>query len=137
MVVESVKLDIPEHLYRRLQNTAQAMACPLQEVMLHALQIGSPPMWEDAPPEFQIDLAAMDRLNDSTLWRVARSRKTPDEMVRYDELLKRNQDGLLTDAERLELQSLRKEAERFMLRKAQAAALLKWRGHQVSPTQKH
>jgi len=133
MVVESVKLDIPEHLYRRLQNTAQAMARPLQEVMLHALQIGSPPMWEDALPEFQIDLAAMDRLNDSTLWRIARGRKTPDEMVRYDELLERNQDGILTEVERLELQSLRKETERFMLRKAQAAALLKWRGHHITP----
>ena len=132
--MESVKLDVPESLYRRLENTAQAMARPLQEVMLHALQIGSPPMWEDAPPEFQVDLATMDRLSDSTLWRIARSQKTPDEMMRYDELLERNQDALLTDAERLELQALRKEAERFMLRKAQAAALLKWRGHHVTPT---
>jgi len=132
--MESVKLDVPESLYRRLENTAQAMARPLQEVMLHALQIGSPPMWEDAPPEFQVDLATMDRLSDSTLWRIARSQKTPDEMVRYDELLERNQDALLTDAERLELQALRKETERFMLRKAQAAALLKWRGHHVTPT---
>ena len=132
--MESVKLDVPESLYRRLENTAQAMARPLQEVMLHALQIGSPPMWEDAPPEFQVDLATMDRLSDSTLWRIARSQKTPDEMMRYDERLERNQDALLTDAERLELQALRKETERFMLRKAQAAALLKWRGHHVTPT---
>jgi len=133
MLVESVKLDIPENLYRRLEQTAQAMARPLQEVMLQALQIGSPPMWEDAPPEFQVELAAMDRMNDSTLWRIARSRKTPAEMTRYDELLERNQDGLLTDSERLELQALRKESERFMLRKAQAAALLKWRGHHIPP----
>jgi len=109
------------------------MARPLQEVMLHALQMGSPPIWDDAPPEFQVDLAAMDRLNDATLWQIARSRRTSDELVRYDELLQRNQDSLLTDREQLELQSLRKEAERFMLRKAQAAALLKWRGHRVIP----
>lgn len=133
MLVESVKLDVPENLYRRLEQTAQAMARPLQEVMLQALQMGSPPMWEDAPPEFQVELAAMDRMNDSTLWRIARSRKTPAEMTRYDELLERNQDGLLTDSERIELQALRKESERFMLRKAQAAALLKWRGHHIPP----
>lgn len=134
MLVESVKLDIPEYLYRRLEQTAQAMARPLQEVMLQALQMGSPPLWEDAPPEFQVELAAMDRMNDSTLWRIAHSRKTPAEMTRYDELLERNQDGLLTDSERLELQALRKESERFMLRKAQAAALLQWRGHHIPPT---
>jgi hypothetical protein len=133
MLMESVKLDLPESLYRRLESTAHAMARPLQEVMLHALQMGSPPIWDDAPPEFQVDLAAMDRLNDATLWQIARSRRTSDELVRYDELLQRNQDSLLTDREQLELQSLRKEAERFMLRKAQAAALLKWRGHRVIP----
>jgi len=43
MLMESVKLDVPESLYRRLEHTAQAMARPVHEVMLHALQTGSPP----------------------------------------------------------------------------------------------
>jgi len=83
----------------------------------------------DVPAEFQADLAAMDRLDDAALWQIARSRKTEAEMNRYDELLAQNQDGQLTPAEKQELQQLRQEADRFMLRKAHAAALLRWRGH--------
>ncbi len=52
-------------------------------------------------------------------------------MERYNILLDRNQEGTLTDAERAELAVLRTEADCFMLRKAQAAALLRWRGHYV------
>jgi hypothetical protein len=93
--------------------------------------VGSPPAWEDAPAEFQADLATMDRLADAALWQIARSRKAEADMTRYDELLEKNQQGSLTEAERLELTDLRTEADHFMLRKAHAAALLRWRGHAI------
>jgi hypothetical protein len=131
MLAETVTLKIPEALYRRLQSTAQSTQRSLDDVILHALQVGSPPVWDDVPAEFQADLAAMDRLDDASLWQIARSRKTEAEMSRYDELLAQNQDGQLTSAEKQELQQLRQEADRFMLRKAHAAALLCWRGHTV------
>ncbi len=130
-MVETITLQVPENLYRRLEQTAHAMQRSVPEVILHALNVGSPPAWEDIPAEFQADLAALDRLDNAALWEVARSRKAPTEMVRHDELLERNQSGALTDGERLELQALRTEVERFMLRKAHAAALLRWRGQPV------
>jgi hypothetical protein len=37
------------------------------------------------------------------LWQIARSRKAEADMTRYDELLEKNQQGSLTEAERLEL----------------------------------
>ena len=131
MLAETVTLKIPEILYRRLQSTAQSTHRSLDDVILHALQVGSPPVWDDVPAEFQADLAAMDRLDDTALWQIARSRKTEAEMDHYDELLAQNQEGRLTPAEKQELQQLRQEADRFMLRKAHAAALLRWRGHTV------
>jgi hypothetical protein len=99
--------------------------------MLHALKVGSPPDWDNVPDEFQVDLAALDRMEDEALWKIAQSRKTVGDMERYNILLDRNQEGTLTDAERAELTALRTEADCFMLRKAQAAALLRWRGHHV------
>lgn len=99
--------------------------------MFHALKVGSPPNWEDVPAEFQVDLAALDRMEDEALWRIARSQKTEADMERHFFLLERNQENLLTEAERIELANLRTEADRFMLRKAQAAALLRWRGYSV------
>jgi len=131
MAVETVKLDIPEMVYRRLESTARAMRRSVEDVMLYALKVGSPPTWDDVPAEFQADLAVMDRLEDDALWPIARSKKELWELKRYDELLALNQDGLLSDSEKQELKLLRTEAERFMLRKAHAAALLRWRGHTV------
>lgn len=131
MPVETVMLQIPEIIYQRLVNTARATQRPLEEVILHALQIGSPPEWDNVPPEFQADLAALDKLDDNTLWQIARSYKTAAEMERYNTLLEGNSNNTLTETERLELMALRQEADRFMLLKAQAAVLLRWRGHRV------
>ena len=94
------------------------------------MQIDSPPRWDDAPVEFQADLAALERLDDEALWRVARSRETGADVGRYQELLDRNANGALSPDEREELVGLRVESDRFMLCKAHAAALLRWRGCQ-------
>ena len=130
-MAETVTLQIPELLYPRLINTACATNRPLEEIMLYALKVGSPPDWDNVPDEFQVDLAALDRMEDDALWKIAQSRKTVADMERYNILLDRNQEGTLTDAERAELTALRTKADCFMLRKAQAAALLRWRGHHV------
>jgi len=45
-------------------------------------------------------------------------------------------DGAISDTETRALAALRTEADRAMLRKAQAAALLRWRGHPVPPAEK-
>ncbi|MGA9379761.1 MAG: hypothetical protein WBV73_13440 [Phormidium sp.] len=131
MATETITLQIPEILYQRLVNTANATQRSIEEVILHALQVGSPPQWDDVPEEFQADIAALDKLDDDTLWQIVNSRKTAAEMERYDSLLERNSNGTLTEAERLELMALRQEADLFMLRKAQAAVLLRWRGNLV------
>jgi hypothetical protein len=128
---QSLTLQIPEILYQRLVNTAHAMQRPLEEVILHALQVGSPPAWDDVPEEFQADLAALDKLDDNGLWQIVRSRKTLADTERYNILLEGNSSDSLTESERLELIALRQEADLFMLRKAQAAVLLRWRGYSV------
>lgn len=129
---ETVTLQIPEALYQRLAIAAGATQRSLEDIILQALQIGSPPTWKDVPEEFQTDLASLDRLDDDSLWQIARSQKTQLEMERYESLLSKQQNTALTDSERLELDNLRKDSDRFMLRKSQAAAILKWRGHNVS-----
>ncbi|MDY6939551.1 MAG: hypothetical protein SWY16_18110 [Cyanobacteriota bacterium] len=131
MTVETVTLQIPEPLYQRFLNTARATGEPLEAVMMRVLQVGSPPAWDDIPEEFQAEIAALDKLNDDRLWEVSRSRKTPADLERYNRLLERNQDGTIAEAERWELLQLRREADLFILRKAQAAALLRWRDQAV------
>ncbi len=70
------------------------------------------------------------------MWHIARHRQTAADMVRYQELLEKNANETLSDAERAELTHFRTAADRFMLRKVQAAALLRWRGHHIHPADK-
>jgi hypothetical protein len=68
---------------------------------------------------------------------VARSTQLYQDGSRHQELLDKNANGTITAGERAELTDLRIEADRFMLRKAHAAALLRWRGHQCFPETNH
>jgi hypothetical protein len=129
-------MQLPENLYLRLQQTAQATRQSFDEILLRALQVGSPPAWESAPTEFQSDLAALDRLDDSALGRVARSRAKSTQLERYQILLDKNANNTLSAHEQQELAQLRTEFDRQMLRKVHAAALLQWRGHQIPPADK-
>jgi hypothetical protein len=123
-------LALPDVLYHRLEQAAAATKQSLEDVALHALRLGSPPAWDDVPPEFQLDLAALEKLDDGTLWNIAKSRMNVD-VDRRDELLAMNANGRLSPEERVELEHLRHEEDRFMLRKAHAAVLLAWRGRPV------
>ena len=131
-MTETVVLQIPEALYQRLAIAAGATQRSLEDVILQALQIGSPPTWKDVPEEFQTDLASLDRLDDNSLWQIVNSKKTILEMEHYDFLLSKQQNTELTASEKLELEQFRTDSDRFMLRKSQAAAILKWRGHNVA-----
>jgi hypothetical protein len=102
-------------------------------LLLRSLRAGSPLDWSQAPAEFQADLAALDRLGDDALWRIARGQRSDSDVARLSELLEENAADALTTAERLELNEQVAEADRFMLSKAHAAALLQWRGHAVPP----
>jgi hypothetical protein len=136
MTVQTITLRLPENLFLRFQQAARATRRSLDDVLLYAMQVGSPPRWDDAPAEFQADLAALDRMDDEALWRLAGSRKKVADMERYQELLDKNANGLLSSAEREELTGLRVEYDRMMLCKAHAASLLRWRGHQVPPAER-
>jgi len=133
MTSRTITLDLPENLYLRLQQAAQATQQSFDEILLRVVQVGSPPGWDDVPAEFQTDLAALDRLDDAALWQVARAHQTEADMTRYQMLLDKNANATFTPAEQEELNRLRTEFDRQMLRKAQALALLRWRGHQVPP----
>ncbi len=136
MASHTITLELPENIYIRLQQAARATKQSLNDMLLRAIQTGSPPGWEDVPAEFQADLAALDRMDDRSLWRIAGSRQPESDFVRYQALLDRNRNGTISDAEAAELAELRTESDRLMIRKAHAAALLRWRGHQIPPADK-
>jgi hypothetical protein len=88
-------------------------------------------IWDDVPEEFQAEIAALDKLDDHTLWQIFHTHKTAADIEEYNTLLEKNSSGTLTESERLNLISLRYQADLFMLRKAQSAVLLRWRGYSL------
>ena len=129
--METITLDIPETMFRRLEQTAMSAHWSVQETILHSIKIGSPPTWDDVPAIFQPEIAQLDRLGNEKLWHIAQSKNNQLNYERYDDLLSKNQNGEITAVEKLELAKFREKADCFMLRKAHAAALLRWRGHAV------
>ena len=126
--MRTLALEIPDTLYERLERIAGATKQPLNAIVLRALQTGAPPDIEDIPPEFQDALAELDRLTDDDLFAIASSRQLPQDFARYEELLALPE---RTTAQQRTLDDLRFAADLLMLRKAHAAALLKWRGRVV------
>ncbi|MEM6501105.1 MAG: hypothetical protein AAF685_04610 [Cyanobacteria bacterium P01_C01_bin.89] len=123
--MQTLALQIPDSLYDRLYQTARAVQQPIEQIVLRSLQIGAPPGFDDVPAEFQTRLAELDGLEDGELFAIAATKQSPQEFARYETLLSL---GDRSDAEQTELDSLRFEADLLMLRKAHAAALLRWRG---------
>jgi hypothetical protein len=136
MNTQDVILSLPEPLFLRFQQMARATRQPLTDLLVRAVEVGGPPDWAEAPARFQADLAALDRVDDDGLWRVARSRSSQASVVRLQELLEQRAETGLTPDEQNELDRLTEEADRLMLRKAHAAALLRWRGHAIPPAEK-
>ena len=101
IIMQTITLQVPDNIYLRLQAAAQATKQPFDEIFLQAIRIGSPPDWEDVPSEFQADIAALDRLDDKALWRAARQKHTEAEMKIYQELLDKNSDGTISEADAL------------------------------------
>lgn len=46
---------------------------------------GESPDWQDVPEEFQAALAALDRLDDQSLWQVARGQLSQADLEPYDQ----------------------------------------------------
>jgi len=84
------------------------------------------------PNEVSDDLASLAFLNDSALWNVARSLLPAEHHHRMDELLARKGQGRLTAQEQQVLDQLVNDYETLVLRRSQAALLLRHRGYDMS-----
>lgn len=72
------------------------------------------------------------RLDDESLWQVARSRLPDDVSARLEALHLKRQAEALSETERQEISRLLRQYDRTMLLRARAAVLLKQRGYDVS-----
>jgi hypothetical protein len=128
MATHELTLQLPDQIYRRLEHVARTMSQPVEAIVLASITGNLPPSLDDVPAEVREDLRALHTLDNDALWAIARSKLAPAQQAQLEALLARNSAGILTEAEREALERLGEETDRLTLRKAQAYALLRWRG---------
>ena len=131
MTVHAVTLHVPSLLYEQLKRRAEQAQRTVEAELLDIV-VTSVPMSDDLPADLAEAITPLELLDDEGLWRAARCSLPAAAATQMEDLhLKRQREGL-TDSEVKTLDGLVRQYERTMLVRAQAAALLKERGHDVS-----
>jgi hypothetical protein len=89
-------------------------------------------MVDDLPMDLAEAISPLALLDDEGLWRAARSHLSTEAAEQMERLHLKCQRESLTESETQTLAGLVRQYERAMLIRAQATALLKKRGHNVS-----
>src|SRR6266545_2589131 len=128
---QDITISLPDVLYQKLKARAEQTQRSVEAEALDAL-VASVPVVDELPADLEDSLAQLSLLDDEALWRAARTSFATDAARRLEELhLKRQREGL-AEHEAQAAAALVQQYERVMLVRAQAAALLKQHGHDVS-----
>lgn len=133
MSVQPVTLNLSDTIYHRMQQVAVALNRPLEEIVLQSIQGNLPPILADLPPDLQPDLRALQSKSDQALWKVAKTQVLATQWKRHQELLEKRETEDLSPGEATELATLRQLVDDLVMRRSYALALLKWRGHAITP----
>jgi hypothetical protein len=128
---QTIPIQLPDAIYQRLQQVAQATNHSIEEVVLQTIRGNLPPSLDDLSPEWRCVVADLQHMSDEALWEVAKEPFPPYQWRRHQRLLQKGQEGPLSTAEHKELAELRAAADRFVTRRSYALALLKWHGHTI------
>jgi hypothetical protein len=128
----TLMVELPDVVFKRVKRFAEAIGQPVEKTVARIVEFELPPLL-DVPEEFEEDVKVLERLNDKELLEIMHSRVSLTTQRRLHRLLQKNRLGTLTLDERLTLETLQREADIVMLRKAHAAVILKWRGHHIPP----
>jgi hypothetical protein len=131
MTTQTLTIELPEPVFQLLTHVAELTDQSPEQLAAQSIAGNLPPSVENAPVEMQTELLAMQRLPVDELLNIACSQIPSHQQERHLMLLEKNQAALLIPEERQELSHLRLTADRLMVRKAYAWAILRWRGHSV------
>ena len=131
MTAQTVTLTLPRTLYERAKETAQAIDRPVEQVLAQSIAISLPILEADLPSDVRADLVALPLVGDDELWSIARGTMDEGQQNHLRDLAEAQKHRPLTSDEQSDLDELMNQAERVMLRKAEAYRLLARRGYTV------
>lgn len=127
-MTDQIILTIPEEISALARQIAKTTDQPVEAVLIDHLKTLTAPL----PLEIQGELDALHHLSDDALWTIAREQMPDDVQAYAHSLMDKNSRGTISDEEYAELGRLVERADRLMLRKAEASAILRERGFAFS-----
>jgi len=130
VAVQTVSVQLSETIYRRLQRASELTYRPVDEILSSALTValGVP---SDLPAERQNELAALGMLSDAALWAASESSLSPAQQRRLQQLNHAAGERTLSSSQAREQAELLELYQRSVLQRAQALALLAYRGYDL------
>jgi plasmid stability protein len=129
MIVETLTVTLPAGLYDELKQRAALTQRSIEDELVRTLGEALPSSAGVA--EIESTLASLGAMDDAALWRMAESRVTGEDSSRLAELADKRQRIGLDAMELREAQYLVEKHDRVLVVRAEAAALLRQRGHDV------
>jgi len=125
----TITITLPEGLYQRIWETAEATSLSLEEVLTQSVVLSLPELEPDLPADIRSKLAALSLLSDEELWKMANSTMDEEKQTQLETLAELQKQRPLAETEQAVLSQLMAEAQWTMLGKAETYRLLARRGH--------
>lgn len=131
MTSQTVTIALPEQIYQQATNRAQRAHQSIEdELVTTVVSVYG----QDLISAETVDtLKELNFLDDQELWQAAHLQVSEEVRSQIETLLTKRQMRGLTPAEEAEIDHLVGRADHVMLVRSKAAALLKTRGHDVTP----
>jgi plasmid stability protein len=131
MATQRITVNLPQALYEQLKQRAAQSQRSVEAELVEVVSTVVPVAGELTPALTEL-LTQLSLLDDTALWKVARRRLSQRAQAQLQSLnLKRQREGL-TEAEAQKANALLRQYEQIILLRAQAAKLLKERGHDLT-----
>jgi len=125
-----ITLNLPENFYDPIKRMAEAMAQPIESVLLKALQSSLPPL-DGLPNDIIQELTQLEILDNDALRQLLVKTVPKKQQQELEELLHKNKLQKLNQIEEKRLADLQNIVNKIMLQKARAAVLLRFRGQRL------
>lgn len=125
-------ISIPDTLYQQAKKVAKQKALSVDEVIRVGLEGAFIESMLDIPLDEQAELKAMTYLSDDALFSMMREQMQPSKQIRMSDLMGKNSEGTIREAEYSELVTLVEDGQRLTLRKATAMNILMDRGYKLT-----
>ncbi|HRJ44460.1 MAG TPA: hypothetical protein PL105_21375 [Caldilineaceae bacterium] len=127
---QTLTITLPDAVFQKLTRVAQLTYQTIDEVVASTVETSLPGA-TDLPDGLAAELAAMYLYSDDALWAAVQPSLSPYELRRMEQLGDLVDERELTPREEAEQMDLLSAYDRSVLRRAQALALLKQRGHDL------